>query len=81
MIVRMSALNAVVSALADPKRKEGHIPYRNSKLTRILQVRRNVKICLCCFLITTAVAKRDSSNFIHINFNSMKGKDTRVYPF
>ncbi|XP_015758048.1 PREDICTED: kinesin-II 85 kDa subunit-like isoform X1 [Acropora digitifera] len=33
----ISALNAVVSTLADPKKKEGHIPYRDSKLTRILQ--------------------------------------------
>ena len=37
-VFRISALNAVVSALADPKKKEGHIPYRDSKLTRILQV-------------------------------------------
>lgn len=35
---RISALNAVIRALADPKKKEGHIPYRESKLTRILQV-------------------------------------------
>ena len=37
-VFRISALNAVVSALADPKKREGHIPYRDSKLTRILQV-------------------------------------------
>lgn len=37
-VSRISSLNAVVSALADPKKKEGHIPYRDSKLTRILQV-------------------------------------------
>ena len=38
-------MNAVVTALADPKRKEGHIPYRDSKLTRILQV----TIMFMCF--------------------------------
>ena len=37
-VFRISGLNAVVSALADPKKREGHIPYRDSKLTRILQV-------------------------------------------
>lgn len=33
----IQSLNAVLSALADLKKKEGHIPYRDSKLTRILQ--------------------------------------------
>eukprot|EP00771_Trimastix_marina_P000712 gnl/Trimastix_PCT/1739.p1 GENE.gnl/Trimastix_PCT/1739~~gnl/Trimastix_PCT/1739.p1 ORF type:complete len:727 (-),score=278.09 gnl/Trimastix_PCT/1739:139-2319(-) len=33
----LSALGKVISALADPKKKKGHIPYRDSKLTRILQ--------------------------------------------
>ncbi|XP_022800927.1 kinesin-like protein KIN-4A [Stylophora pistillata] len=33
----IQSLNAVLSALADSKKKEGHIPYRDSKLTRILQ--------------------------------------------
>ena len=36
--VRIQSLNAVLSALADSKKKDGHIPYRDSKLTRILQV-------------------------------------------
>jgi hypothetical protein len=31
------ALGNVISALGDPKRKTKHIPYRDSKLTRILQ--------------------------------------------
>nr|XP_058950704.1 kinesin-like protein unc-104 isoform X1 [Pocillopora verrucosa] len=33
----IQSLNAVLSALADSKKKDGHIPYRDSKLTRILQ--------------------------------------------
>ena len=35
----MSALGNVINALADPKRKGQHVPYRDSKLTRILEVR------------------------------------------
>ena len=31
------ALGNVISALTDDKKKEIHIPYRDSKLTRILQ--------------------------------------------
>lgn len=31
------ALGNVINALADPKSKKGHIPYRDSKLTRILK--------------------------------------------
>lgn len=34
----LSALGNVVSGLADPKRSAGHVPYRDSKLTRVLQV-------------------------------------------
>ena len=41
-ILRIHSLNAVVSALADQKKKEGHIPYRDSKLTRILQVSKEI---------------------------------------
>eukprot|EP01135_Chromosphaera_perkinsii_P002646 Nk52_evm14s226 gene=Nk52_evmTU14s226 len=33
----LSALGNVINALADPKRSQGHVPYRDSKLTRILQ--------------------------------------------
>ena len=33
----LSALGNVVSALADSKRPAGHVPFRDSKLTRVLQ--------------------------------------------
>jgi len=33
----LSALGNVINALADTKKNKGHIPYRDSKLTRILQ--------------------------------------------
>jgi hypothetical protein len=33
----LSALGNVINALADPKKRGSHVPYRDSKLTRILQ--------------------------------------------
>ncbi len=33
----LSALGNVINALADPKKKKGHNPFRSSKLTRLLQ--------------------------------------------
>ena len=33
------ALGNVISALGDPKKKSTHIPYRESKITRLLKVR------------------------------------------
>lgn len=33
----MSALSDVIAALGDPRKKGGHVPYRNSKVTRLLQ--------------------------------------------
>lgn len=39
------ALGNVISALGDEKKRGAHVPYRDSKLTRMLQVR----LCsLCC---------------------------------
>ena len=32
------ALGNVISALGDPKKRPSHVPYRDSKLTRLLQV-------------------------------------------
>lgn len=32
------ALGNVISALGDPSKKGSHVPYRDSKLTRLLQV-------------------------------------------
>ena len=34
----ISALGNVISALGDPTRRASHVPYRDSKLTRLLQV-------------------------------------------
>lgn len=34
------ALGNVINALGDPKRRSKHVPYRDSKLTRILQVKK-----------------------------------------
>ena len=31
------ALGNVISALADPRRRGGHVPYRDSKITRLLK--------------------------------------------
>ena len=36
--ILISALGNVISALGDPTRKASHVPYRDSKLTRLLQV-------------------------------------------
>eukprot|EP01112_Ceratiomyxa_fruticulosa_P006218 TRINITY_DN17008_c0_g1_i1.p1 TRINITY_DN17008_c0_g1~~TRINITY_DN17008_c0_g1_i1.p1 ORF type:complete len:665 (+),score=165.94 TRINITY_DN17008_c0_g1_i1:1544-3538(+) len=33
----LSALGNVINALADPKKKKSHVPFRSSKLTRLLQ--------------------------------------------
>jgi kinesin family protein 4/21/27 len=45
------ALGNVISALGDEKkRKEGmHVPYRDSKLTRLLQVRLTKKTVCSCY--------------------------------
>lgn len=62
---RISALNAVISVLADPKKKEGHIPYRESKLTRILQV--IIFIIIFCneiFFIVIIIIVNNNSWFV-----------------
>ncbi|XP_071951245.1 uncharacterized protein [Antedon mediterranea] len=33
----LSALNRVITTLGDPRKKGGHVPYRDSKMTRLLQ--------------------------------------------
>lgn len=35
--VGLLALGNVISALGDPKRKGSHVPFRDSKITRLLQ--------------------------------------------
>jgi len=43
------ALGNVISALGDTKKKVSHIPYRDSKITRLLKVRhfyKNFHICV-----------------------------------
>lgn len=45
------ALASVIWKISEPKNKQGHIPYRDSKLTRVLQDSLNGKACisvLCC---------------------------------
>jgi hypothetical protein len=37
ILYSLSALGNVINALADPKKRGSHVPYRDSKLTRILQ--------------------------------------------
>lgn len=37
MCVSQLALGNVISALGDQAKKAGHVPYRDSKLTRLLQ--------------------------------------------
>ena len=38
------ALGNVISALGDPKKRPSHVPYRDSKLTRLLQVVSDFKV-------------------------------------
>ena len=46
---RLSTLGGVISALGDPRKKGGHVPYRDSKVTRLLQV--------CCVLHDLSLAQ------------------------
>ena len=39
------ALGNVICALSDPRRKAGHVPYRESLITRLLQVRSLAASC------------------------------------
>lgn len=46
--VGLLALGNVINCLADDKRKDKqHVPYRDSKLTRLLQVRRPCVVTHC----------------------------------
>ncbi|XP_033097327.1 kinesin-II 95 kDa subunit-like [Anneissia japonica] len=56
--ISLNALNAVVNSLGDPRKKGGHVPYRDSKMTRLLQdsLGGNAKT-----LIFAAVSPADSS--------------------
>lgn len=40
------ALGNVISALGDERRRGSHVPYRESKLTRLLQVRPTYLVCM-----------------------------------
>ena len=45
------ALGNVISALSDPRRRNGHVPYRDSKITRLLKdsLGGNAKtLMICC---------------------------------
>lgn len=39
------ALGNVISALGDPRKRGSHVPYRQSKITRLLQVWPHVCVC------------------------------------
>ncbi len=43
------ALGNVISALGEEAQKRGHVPYRDSKLTRLLQgeVSSDTEVCTC----------------------------------
>ena len=51
------SLGNVISALSDPKRKVAHIPYRDSKITRILKdsLGGNAKTCMLTCISPSAV--------------------------
>ncbi|XP_053138807.1 kinesin-like protein KIF18A [Hemicordylus capensis] len=61
------ALGNVINALADPKRKKQHIPYRNSKLTRLLKDSLGGN---CRTIIIAAVSP--SSMFYDDTYNTLK---------
>ena len=59
------ALGNVISALGDEKkRKEGvHVPYRDSKLTRLLQVRHDFQMILFKSCVCQLFLKRENFLF------------------
>ncbi|KAM9373126.1 kinesin-like protein KIF18A [Phaethornis superciliosus] len=61
------ALGNVINALADPKRKKQHIPYRNSKLTRLLKDSLGGN---CRTIMIAAVSP--SSMFYEDTYNTLK---------
>uniref|UniRef100_A0A670XXI3 Kinesin-like protein n=1 Tax=Pseudonaja textilis TaxID=8673 RepID=A0A670XXI3_PSETE len=61
------ALGNVINALADPKRKNQHIPYRNSKLTRLLKDSLGGN---CRTIIIAAISP--SSLFFDDTYNTLK---------
>ncbi|NXP49258.1 KI18A protein, partial [Heliornis fulica] len=61
------ALGNVINALADQKRKKQHIPYRNSKLTRLLKDSLGGN---CCTIMIAAVSP--SSMFYDDTYNTLK---------
>uniref|UniRef100_A0A8C6Y3M1 Kinesin-like protein n=1 Tax=Naja naja TaxID=35670 RepID=A0A8C6Y3M1_NAJNA len=61
------ALGNVINALADPKRKTQHIPYRNSKLTRLLKDSLGGN---CRTIIIAAISP--SSLFFDDTYNTLK---------
>ena len=57
-------LGNVISALSDPKRRVSHIPYRDSKITRILKdsLGGNPKTCMITCISPSAVSFDETLN-------------------
>ena len=61
-IYSLSALGNVINALADPKRKGQHVPYRDSKLTRILEVLKYSSILYALHKITLCRSRSEETH-------------------
>ena len=76
------SLGNVISALSDPKRKITHIPYRDSKITRILKdsLGGNAKTCMLTCISPSAVNFDETLNSLKYA-NRVSEKRTHVQIF